>query len=260
MDAIESYIYGLLLADGSLYFSHAKDRSVDNRGKVSLEVGEQDKDIVIKLFNIIPNSHIRERTRNTNFKMNYTTCTFVNSHKEFRDWLVDCGFPTQDKTFSAAPPVKEYSEFDFWRGFIDGDGSLGFNKREVPFISVVTTSEPLKKAYLDFLYKYYKITKIVNRNKRDKAYNILVQVEDAVTMANDLWQPGCLCLDRKASKAEQIKQWVRPEGMRKRFHKQTWTKEQDNYIQTHSLEDSMTTLNRTKQSIRTRLYRLSKQA
>jgi len=260
MNNEESYIYGLLIADGNLYFSHAKDRKIDNRGRVSLEVSERDKDIVIKLFTRIPNSHIRERTRKTNFKEDYTTCSFVNSHKEFRDWLVNSGFPKEDKTFTAAPPIFPYSEFDFWRGFIDGDGSIGFNKKGTPFISIVTTSEPMKEAYLDFLSRQYGIHKISNRNKRDKAYNILVQSNDAVILAKDLWYDSCLCLDRKSHKAEKVKQWVRPMTMRQRAKPKIWTPENDLYIQTHTVQESMQYLKRTKSSIETRLWRLSKQA
>lgn len=260
MNAKESYIYGLLLADGSIYFSHSKDRAVDNRGRVSLEVNSRDKDIVIKLFNLIPNSHIRERTRNTNFKKDYTTCSFVNAQKEFRDWLVDCGFPKDDKTFKAAPPKIDYSEEDFWRGFIDGDGSLGFTKTGIPFISIVTTSDLIKDSFCDYIYKHYGIIKHLNRNKRDNAYNIVLQQEDAVNLVKDLWQKDCLCLNRKAIKANQIQQWIRPEGAKKRRYRQNWTKEQDEYILTHSLEDSMNTLHRTKGSVQTRLSRLSKQA
>lgn len=219
MNKEESYIYGLLLADGNIYFSHSKDRAVDNRGRVCLEIGVIDKDIVLKLFNLIPNSHVRERTRDTNFKKNYTTCSFVNSQKSFRDWLINCGFPVKDKTFKAAPPKVEYSEEDFWRGFIDGDGSLGFDKNGRPFVSIVTTSDFIKDAFCNYIYLHYGIVKHLNRNKRDNVYNIVLQVEDAVNLTKDLWEPNCLCLDRKLKKAEQIKQWVRPKEMKKRNRK-----------------------------------------
>ena len=260
MNAEESYIYGLLLADGNIYFSRSKDRAIDNRGRVSLEVNSKDKDIIVKLFNLIPNSHIRERTRDTNFKKDYTTCLFVNSQKGFRDWLIDCGFPKEDKTFKAAPPKIDYSKEDFWRGFIDGDGSLGFTKTEKPFVSIVTTSDLIKDSFCDYIYERYGILKHLNKNKRDSAYNIVLQQEDAVNLVRDLWQKDCLCLDRKAAKANQIRQWVRPEGTQKRCCRQIWTKEQDEYILTHSLEDSIHMLHRTKGSIQTRLSKLSKQA
>lgn len=84
MNDKESYIYGLLLADGNIYLSKDARRAVDNRGKVSLEVNSKDKDIILKLFQLIPNSYLRERTRDTNFKKGYTTCCFSNHQKAFR--------------------------------------------------------------------------------------------------------------------------------------------------------------------------------
>ena len=62
MNSIESYIYGLLITDGNLSLS------IRNRGRVILEISEKDEDIIDKLLTLIPNSHKRFRTRNTNFK------------------------------------------------------------------------------------------------------------------------------------------------------------------------------------------------
>ena len=151
MDKDESYIYGLFLADGSIGLLER------NRGRVQLEVNSKDKDIVVKLFNHIPNSRISERTRDTNFKEGYSTCTFSNHYKWFRDWLIECGFPIKNKTFDACLPSVEFDEMSFWRGFLDGDGSVGLTKENVPFVSLVTDSENIKKAYLDFLYRHYAI-------------------------------------------------------------------------------------------------------
>lgn len=215
MNSQESYIYGLLLADGNIYLSHAADRKQDNRGRVSLELNSKDKDIIVKLFNLIPNSHIRERTRDTNFKKNYTTCSFVNSQKEFRDWLFSCGFPTEDKTFNATPPITEYSEKDFWRGFIDGDGSIGITSKNIPFVSLVTDSEYIKDAYLDYLFRNYGLKKKSNRNKRDNVFNITILNESAVQFAKDLYLDSDLYLDRKYNKAIELQSWIRTSPKRK---------------------------------------------
>lgn len=203
MDSQESYIYGLLLADGNIYFT---DR---NRGRVSLELNVKDKDIVLKLFQLIPNSHIRERTRDTNFKKGYASCSFVNSQLEFRTWLFNCGFPKEDKTFNAAPPKVDYVEKDFWRGFIDGDGSIGITSKNIPFISLVTDSENIKDAYLDYLYRNYGLKKKSSRNKRDNAFNIMVTNENAVKIVKDLYLGSSLYLDRKYQKALELQSWVR---------------------------------------------------
>ena len=74
MDKNQSYIYGLLITDGNLYLTSR------NRGRVTLEVSDKDKDIVESLVKIIPNSSTRIRTRDTNFKQNYTTYTFTNRY------------------------------------------------------------------------------------------------------------------------------------------------------------------------------------
>ena len=64
LDKNDSYIYGLLITDGSMYLT------TRNRGKVTLEISKKDEDIVMKLNKLIPKSKIHERVRNTNFKNN----------------------------------------------------------------------------------------------------------------------------------------------------------------------------------------------
>lgn len=59
MNENESYIFGLLITDGNLSLN------TRNRGKVTLEINKRDEDIIEKLFNLIPNSKIHERVRNT---------------------------------------------------------------------------------------------------------------------------------------------------------------------------------------------------
>lgn len=84
--------------------------------------------------------------RDTNFKKGYSSCVFKNNQQAFREWLLSCGFPKENKTFNAAPPIVAYSEFDFWRGFIDGDGSLGISAKNIPFVSLITDSESIKNS------------------------------------------------------------------------------------------------------------------
>ena len=120
MNSIESYIYGLLITDGNLSLS------TRNRGRVILEISEKDEDIIDKLLTLIPNSHKRFRTRNTNFKKGYKCVIFVNYRKEFRDKLICEGFPIENKTINADVPITSYGEPAFWRGVIDGDGSIGW--------------------------------------------------------------------------------------------------------------------------------------
>lgn len=247
----KSYIYGLLGTDGNLCLQER------NRGRVSLEVNIKDRDIVEKLFSIVPNSSITERTRNTNFKEDYHSIIFRNSQKDFRDELIEFGFPTENKTNNFTIPIQEYSEADFWRGVIDGDGSVSFTSDGFPFVSLVTKSEPLKIAYCDMLLRNFNISKNIQRNKRDGVFNIMVFKEQAQQLCEFLYKDAVISLDRKRSNALKALEWQRPATMRKDSPHKRWDKEQDDYILSHSIEESMEHLGRTKQSIKTRLYRLN---
>ena len=164
----KSYVFGLLVTDGNLTLLER------NRGQVQLEVNEKDKDICEKLFHLIPGSHLSSRERDTNFKNNYKSCIFRNGQLAFRQELIDFGFPTENKTLTASIPSQDYSIPDFWRGVIDGDGSIGFTAKGVPFLSLVTKSENLKQEYCKFLSDNFGIEKKINRNTRDNVYNITV--------------------------------------------------------------------------------------
>ena len=206
MTNAESYIFGLLITDGSLYLS------TRNRGQVTLELNKKDEDIVQKLYTIIPNSSIRQRTRNTNFKNNYTSVCFSNTRIEFRSRLIECGFPIKNKTLLANCPTEEYNEIFFWRGVIDGDGSLGFTSNGTPFLSLVTKSENLKIKYLDFLLRTLNITKTSTRNKRDGVYNIMITNENAKKLSEILYLSDNegLYLQRKYDLANSIQDWNKP--------------------------------------------------
>lgn len=198
MNDIESYIFGLLVTDGSLYLSKK-----GSKGRVTLEVNSKDSDIIYKLYNIIPNSSVRQRIRNTNFKNNYKTKIFSNSRKEFREFLILNGFPVFRKSENVGPPNSTYDELHFWRGIIDGDGSIGITSKNIPFISFVTVSENLKNSYVKFIEKTLNRKIKTTRNKRDNAYNIMISGKDAIILTKILYidNNNGLYLERKYKKA-----------------------------------------------------------
>lgn len=206
LDKNDSYIYGLLITDGSMYLT------TRNRGKVTLEISKKDEDIVMKLNKLIPKSKIYERVRNTNFKNNSVTKIFSNHQLSFRTKLISQGFPIKDKTINANTPIDYYDEYSFWRGVIDGDGSLGFIKDGTPFISLVTKSEKLKDEFLSFIRKELGIDKHLNRNKRDNIYNIVIKAENAVKLSKLLYLTDTstnLYINRKYIKAKEMQNWKR---------------------------------------------------
>lgn len=247
LNTIDSYIFGLLVTDGHMHFN------TRNRGNVSLEISKKDEDICHKLVEYISNSKIRYRTRTTNFAKNYKSCKWVNYSWQLRKNLVYCGFPTENKTLTCSIPKVKYSEIDFWRGVIDGDGSVGFRKTGKPFIGFGTKSKILKNEFLKFLDCNYNIHKNANRNKRDNFYNITITNGDAQILANSLYRNAELYIDRKYKKAKFIfSQQQLPKNKTPNY----WDAREDNFILSHSVEESISKLNRSKSSVKTRLWRL----
>jgi len=175
----------------------------------------------------------------------------------FRNALIKLGMVYGRKSYSINLPKSELSEKDYFRGVIDGDGSLGLTSNGYPFVSLVTSSEAFAEAYLNFLKGITGKAKNITRNKRDGVFNIAIFKEDAQLLAALLYYPDCLALSRKVEAALKIAEWVRPNTMRKiEFERNRWTLEEDSYILTHTVEESAEFLQRTHKSIKVRLWRI----
>lgn len=248
-----AYIIGLLQADG--HFSEY----TRNRGRVSLELSIKDKDILEKIDKILTcNSSIYERTRDIKidkYDYNFTSTKLTFFDFDTRESLKKY-LPISSKSNLIEKP-DNIVEIDYWRGIIDGDGSIGITKNNIPFISLITCSEKIANQYIEFLEKNIGCKKITSRNKRDQAYVINVNIEYAQKLAKLLYYENCLSIDRKYNSALQVIDWVRPTNMKKRdFSVKKWNSSEDNYIIEHTVEESMKKLNRTKKSVEIRLWRL----
>ena len=201
LDKNLSYIYGLLITDG--YLNKKNNKIVG----IGLEVNIKDLDIVEKLHNVIPFSSIYYRSRKTNFSDNYDSCIFQYNRKDLPNKLIEYGFPVDNKTFLARAPLIEYDKVAFWRGAIDGDGSLGLRKNGNAFLSFTTQSEDLKKDFCLFLQSITGRQYNPNRNKRDNIYNIGCNGHSAEKVIKILYEnidKDDLFLNRKYNKMKDI--------------------------------------------------------
>jgi hypothetical protein len=248
----QAYMYGFIQTDGHM------SKDTRDRGRVTIEVGEQDRSVLETFASLISyHSGISVRTRATNFSQQYTSVAWSVYDKRFRDCLLSLGMPYGKKSAIIAPPTCEYAQIDYFRGILDGDGSLGITGNSFPFVALVTASSALAEVYLSFLSELTGKTKKLALNVRDRIYNITIYKEDAQIVASTLYYDGCLALTRKKQSAQRIQQWQRPDAMRKRdFARKTWLPDEDAYILSHTIEESVEMLNRTQNSIKTRLWRL----
>jgi hypothetical protein len=250
---IYAYMFGFFQSD-----SHFR-KQPRNRGVLQIELGIEDLHILELFKKIIPvNSTIIERLRDTNFKESYHSAIWKVHDVRFRNLLVSLGLPYGKKCKNIYVPDFNISKPDYYRGLIDGDGSVGFTKKGRPFISLCTSSDSIADGYLDYIREIIGKTKKCNRNSRDDAYNIMLNVEDAQKMISTLYYKECAALKRKLDISLATLSWIRPQGMRRIPNKKFWDDEQDRFILLHSVEESALKLNRSVSSIKTRLYRLTR--
>lgn len=251
-----AYLFGFLQTDGSL------SANTRNRGKVTLEIAYRDKHILEAFQELVPeNSSIRERTRDTNFKKGYHSAVWTLCDWELRTTLNALGLPYGKKSDVVSPPKGEFSERDYYRGIIDGDGSLGMTKtgRVFPFVSFGTKSPALASGYKDFVFRVLGKTFSNNPNTRDRMYNLMVTREDAQVLAAYLYPEGCLALERKVEAARKISEWVRPPDMGKiTWERRKWLPEEDEFVLTRAIQESVEVLRRTERSVKMRIWRLAK--
>lgn len=248
-----AYFYRFALTDGNLY------ESSRNRGRLTIEISSQDCDLLksfTKIFNV--KSSYSERLRKTNFSNNnlISFSKFGIYDLNFRNELKECGFPIGKKSNIISPPLKEFSEIDFIRGLIDGDGSVGITSKGLPFISFTTASEDIRNYIVNFINKTLHRNINPQRNKRDSVYNIMVNSTPAQQLYKILYYDNCLCLTRKNH--NEILNW-KPQILRNiTIPAKRWNKDEDLFILTHTIEESIKELNRTHQSIYKRLWTLKK--
>lgn len=249
----DAYFIGFSQSDGNL------SAGTRNRGKLGIEISKRDLNILEAFRDRFPTyTRLSERTRDTNFKKDYTASTLRICNKAFRDELVACGVPYGKKSGIVSPPsFPELNRIAYLRGLIDGDGSLGFTEKGIPFISFCTQSEDLKDYYAKFITEVAGGVPTSKRNKRDNIYNIILFSSRAQAVVSALYLNASISIHRKQVLADSIIAWERPEGYRKPSIKKFWGKEDDAYILNHSLEESMIHLGRTDSSIKVRIWRLT---
>jgi len=255
-----SYLIGLFQTDGNIYDSSR------NRGKAVIELSIKDEDIIEKIKKLIPyNYTITKRKRNIVInKYNYYEKEYISIRvcdMNFRKFLNECGVPSGKKSDIISPPLhlENLSIRDYIRGLYDGDGSLGMTGKNIPFVSIVTSSENLANFLFNYISEITSKNKKINLpNKRDNIYNIVITKEDAIKFCNEIYYDNCLSMNRKKEKSEIIKNWIRPIKMKHivRNEYKFWTKDKDEFISSHTIEESMCFFNKSKKSIQMRLIRL----
>ena len=162
-----AYMFGFIQADGHLY------ETTRNRGRVQIELQEKDEAILIEFARLIPfPCMLTRRVRKTNFAQEHRSVILRVYNRQFREELKSLGMMSGNKARRIATPQCQFSERDYFRGVIDADGSLGLTSNGFPFASLITASESMAKAYLNFVEGVTGKSKTPGRNRRDQALTL----------------------------------------------------------------------------------------
>lgn len=187
-----SYLIGFAHADGGLY------ESSRNRGKFSIELSKKDEEILYKFKSLIESlgyrAYLSSRKRDTNFKAGYLSSVLCVHNLSFRRMLKMYGVGLSKDVLSIP---REVNVRHCLRGYIDGNGSLGYDKRGIPFISVTIISESLAQSYKSYVYEITGNRHDCGRNARDGVYNIVLYKEEALLFAKHLYEASIIFLARK---------------------------------------------------------------
>ncbi|ATL29593.1 hypothetical protein [Streptomyces formicae] len=247
-----AYMFGFLQADG-----HLSQQSRD-RGRLTVEISARDVHILREFQRLTPyNSSISERTRSTNFAETHTSAIWSLCALEARTKLNELGLPYGRKSKKITPPRVEFSRRDYLRGVIDADGSVGYTAQGFPFISLTTASTAVGVYLCRYTRMLTGAERLIKRNARDDIYNIVYTKEPAMRLAEDLYYPGCLALERKQAAASALAAWIRPDDMRAAPPRRRWKEWEDRILLEHGKPASAAAaLGRTPQSCNLRLWRL----
>lgn len=172
------YWLGFLTADGCI-----------SETKLSLGLQKKDKEILVKYckFLGIPEKQIKTSIHHQKFKI----CTVGFRNKKVIEFLHNLGI-TKQKSFTI-----EYNHtinYDYLRGYIDGDGYISKDRREISFVSA---SDKLIKQIKNFLIKENIKHSVLQSKKNVKCIRISSQKENINNFIDKLYNNANVFLERK---------------------------------------------------------------
>jgi hypothetical protein len=245
---------GFLHADGHL------GGELLGRGRLGVELNVRDIALLREFQKLTPwYSSISERHRDTNMKRGAHSATWRVSAAECRQRLAAAGMPVGAKSKTIKPPNGAFCEVDYFRGFLDGDGSVGTTATGLPFLSFGTGSPLMAAAVERFIASRTGKRKTVRANKREGFFCLSLFKEDAQALMRELYYPGALALQRKVTAVAEALIWSRPASMRKVAPQREWCDEEDDIIRNSTLAGARAAISHhSDSSIANRRFRLNK--
>lgn len=183
-----AYWVGFLMADGNVSYRHG------NSPEISLVLQARDKEHLIKFRSFLKSEHALINIHKCNsIRFSIRSKTLVANLKRYN--VVPC------KSFTACAPSVLMLNRHFWRGVIDGDGSIGVYKAGI-MLRLYGSFELLNQ-FLMFIKVYTPDCKVtVRKHKNIHIVNLCGKY--AKDMINVLYDNCSIALSRKFTAAKNI--------------------------------------------------------
>jgi hypothetical protein len=215
----KAYWVGFLMADGCISKKITKGGTIKNT--IDLRLAEIDEKHIEKFKKSLKSGHkISKRGIKYLKGQKISNSVRINiSSKEMVDDLIKFGV-TPNKTFTATPPLlKENLQKHFFRGLIDGDGSLGIYKTDgikYPRINLVGSYNACM-GFSTWASKQLKRKDIAKVSKKSKIYSVSFSATfEVAKLCSILYENSTIYLDRKFKTSNEIIEYVKYSGLRNR--------------------------------------------
>ncbi|MEV0542040.1 hypothetical protein [Nocardia salmonicida] len=251
---VVAYAIGLLQTDGS------HEGNLDRKGRISLELAVRDESVLTHLAEALPcYSSIGHRIRATNFAARSETATLRFYDRATRRAFAELGVTVGRKATEIRPPLTSFSEADYLRGLLDGDGSIGFTGKGEPFVSFVTASPSAAEFFCRAVRNVCGVERSFRPNRRDGVANVMVLNHAAARLAAWAWySPDVIGVDRKRTIAARVARWTPPPEKAGRYGvlRKPWTAADDGVVLEFGSAEAAELLGRTVSSVSARRWRL----
>jgi hypothetical protein len=183
------YYLGLIVTDGNIH-----------KDTIKLALKESDLKLIEDFRNFVnPKLKISKTSKKIGNRTYYGYRTMFKS-RLISKYFLELGIP-ENKSFTVNPNFK--FTWDFIRGVIDGDGTIGYYQGRIPKISIFTASIDFANRLKEFFNENN--IKVNYRKEREKLYIITTSKKDSfLQIYHYLYNNTQTYLQRKFERAEDI--------------------------------------------------------
>lgn len=157
---IEHFVLNSLSPQSEYFFGFVAGRG--ELDDTQLKIKHHDKETLVKLSSIVS---ARGQAKRNVYEVYAGEYEFRANSRGIINSVKSIGVLQEKKVYGAAPPGALLHSENFWRGYIDSRGKIGFDKDGNPFIEVKVNNPVIKEGLIMFLGNVVELSLDVKTNE-----------------------------------------------------------------------------------------------